>query len=455
MKNLKPIFEPKSVAVIGASRDQHKVGYGVVKNLKEGGFFYTNFSQQFRGDIYPVTINAKEILGLKCYKSVLQIRGAVDLAVIAVPSVSVFQVVRECVKKKVKGIVIISAGFAETGEEGKELQQKIVDMVRKAKIPLIGPNCLGIINTHASLNATFAPVMPPKGNVAFVSQSGALADSILDWSVESHYGFSKLISYGNSADLDVNDFIEFLSEDRQTKVIALYIEGISDGRRFMHVAKRCKKPIVVVKAGRTEAGMKAVGSHTGSLAGSFEVYKSAFRQSGVHLAETLQELFDYSWMLANQHRMKENSVAVITNGGGCGVLAADYCDMFGLKLSVPKESAFKKIDKKMHHAYSRRNPLDLVGDALPERYESAIDAMLSDSSVHGLVVIETLQTMTKPVEIAKIIVKAKRRFPRKPIVCAFMGGKFTRAGKMYLEAHGVAVFSDLERAVKNLKVLLS
>jgi acetyltransferase len=252
----------------------------------------------------------------------------------------------------------------------------------------------------------------------------------------------------------VSDLIEYLGRDRDTAVIAVYIEGLSDGRRFMEVARKCKKPVVVIKAGRTEAGMKAIGSHTGSLAGSFDVYRAAFRQSGVYYAETLQELFDYARMLSTQPRLRKNSVAIITNGGGCGVLAADYCDVYGLKLARPAERTFRRIDRKMHPAYSRRNPLDLVGDALPERYSAAINSMLSDSSVHGLVVIETLQTMTRPVENAKIIVEARRRFPGKPIVCAFMGGKFSREGKMYLEAHGVPVFAHLERAVKNLRVLL-
>lgn len=449
---MKAIFEPKSVAVIGASRDPHKVGHGVLKNLKDGGFFMTRFNQPFRGSIYPVNPNCESLLGLKCYKSLSKIRGHVDLAVIAVPAKYVLSVVKECVRKKVKGIIVVSAGFAEVGN--KLVQAKISSIVKKAKIPLVGPNCLGVINTHASLNATFAPVMPPKGSVAFVSQSGALADSILDWAVENNYGLSKMVSFGNAADVDVNDLIEYLGNDKDTKAIAVYIEGLSDGRRFMRVAKACRKPIVVIKAGRTEEGMKAIGSHTGSLAGSFDVYRAAFRQSGVIFAETLQQLFDYASVLSTQPRLKRNSIAIITNGGGCGVLAADYCDMFGLKLAVPSEKTFRKIDKKMHPAYSRRNPLDLVGDALPARYEAAINAMLSDSSVHGLIVIETLQTMTKPIENAKIIVNARKKFPKKPIVCAFMGGKFSREGKMYLEAHGVPVFAHLERAVKNLRVLL-
>jgi len=451
---MRDIFNPRSVAVIGASADPRKVGHGVLKNLKDGGFFLTKFSQPFKGEIFPVNLDSKEILGLRCYRSLLHVKQPVDLAVIAIPAKAVLPVIKDCVKKRVKGIIIIAAGFAETGEEGKKLQQQIVSVVKKARIPLIGPNCLGIINTHAPLNATFAPVMPPKGSVAFVSQSGALADSILDWAVENRYGFSKVVSYGNSADVDVNDILEFLSADRETKAIALYVEGIDDGRRFMQVAGRCRKPVVVVKAGRAEGGMKAVGSHTGSLAGSFEVYRAAFRQSGIYYADTLQELFDYAWMLSTQPRLKRNAVAVITNGGGCGVLAADYCEMSGLSLAAPGDGAFRKLDRKMHHAYSRRNPLDIVGDALPDRYEAAIGAMLSDSSVHGLLVIETLQTMTSPVENAKVIVSARKRFPGKPIVCAFMGGKFTREGKMYLEAHGIPVFSQLDRAVRNLRVLL-
>lgn len=451
---MREIFEPRSVAVIGASRDHQKVGYGVLKNLRDGGFFLTRFNAPFRGRIYPVNPKAGAVLGLKCYGSIAKVRGDVDLAVIAVPAPVVLSVVRDCVRKKVKGIIIVSAGFAEVSREGRLLQARIAALARKAGIPLIGPNCLGVINTHFNLNATFAPVMPPKGSIAFVSQSGALADSILDWAVENNYGFSKVISYGNAAGADVNDFVEFLSRDNDTKAIALYVESIADGRRFMDIARNCRKPIVVIKAGRTVSGMEAVGSHTGSLAGSFDVYCAAFRQSGVYFAETLQQLFDYARLLSSQPKLKRNSVAVITNGGGCGVLAADYCEMFGLQLARLNDRAFRRIEREMHPAYSRRNPLDIVGDALPERYEAAINAMLSDKSVSGLLVIETLQTMTRPVDNARVIVKARKKFPKKPIVCAFMGGKFTREGKMYLEAHDVPVFVELERAVRNLSVLL-
>ncbi|MCX8146944.1 MAG: CoA-binding protein [Candidatus Woesearchaeota archaeon] len=455
---LDKIFNPKSVALIGASRDEKSVGYGILKSLVKGCVFQGDYCKPFTGKIFPINPNTDEIMGIRCYKSILEIEEDIDLAIIAVPSKIVPQIMKECAKKKVSGAIIISAGFAELGEEGKRLQEETIKIAKASKIPVVGPNCLGIIRPSINLNSSFAPSMPPPGNVAFVSQSGAIADSVIDWAIEQKYGFSAIISYGNRADLDVYDFVEWLEKDEETKAIAIYLEGINDGRRFVEVASRVskKKPIIALKAGRTEEGTKAISSHTGSLAGSYEIYKAAFKQSGIIVAETIEELFDLAKALANQPKCRENSIAIITNGGGCGVLCADYCSSLGIGLAELKKSTIAKLDKsgQMHPAYSRRNPLDLVGDALPKRYEVAINTLLSEPYISGIIVIQTLQTMTDPEEDAKIIINAHKKHPNKPIICVFMGGYFSRKGVLLLEENGIPNYNDVSKAAKAMWALI-
>ncbi|MBU4241615.1 MAG: CoA-binding protein [Nanoarchaeota archaeon] len=451
---MKELFEPRSVAVIGASRNKLNVGHGVLYNLIYGGFFNTKHNKPFKGKIYPVNPKAKKILDLECYASVKDVKAEVDLGVIAVKAELVPLVVRECVEKKVKALIVISAGFGELGEEGKKLQAEIAALVKSANIPLVGPNCLGIINPHFNLNASFAPAMPPTGSIGFISQSGALADSVIDWALEKNYGFSKLISYGNAADLDLNDFIAYLDKDKDTKAIAVYVESIRHGKEFMKIARSVKKPIVVIKAGKTEQGVKAVSSHTGSLAGSYEVYKAAFKQSNVHLVENIEELFEAAEVLALLPKLKDNKIAIITNGGGAGVLTADYCFENGLILPKLSNETLSRLESKMHPAWSRSNPIDLVGDALSDRYNEAIFRVLKQKDVYGLIVIQTLQTMTDPVENAKAIISAKKHFSDKPVIAVYMGGMFTKEGKEYLKEHNIPVFNDPEKAVKAMKALV-
>lgn len=456
--NLEKLFNPKSIAVIGASRNTESVGYGILKSLTRGCVLSSEYCRSFAGKIYPVNPKADYILGAKCYNSIGDIEDYIDLAVIAVPAKIVPSVLRECGKKNVPFAIIISAGFAEIGEEGEKLQEQILKIAEESRIRIIGPNCLGIIRPSNNLNASFAPTMPPEGPVGFISQSGALADSIIDWAVEERYGLSALISYGNRADLDVHDFIEFMAEDEKTKAIAIYLEGLKDGRKFMEVCRRVskKKPIIVLKGGKTESGSKAISSHTGSLAGSYNIYKAAFKQSGVVIAETVEELFDLAKALAYQPPCKKNSIAIVTNGGGCGVLCADHCEEFGVHLAELKKSTIKKLDNtgKMHPAYSRRNPLDIIGDALPERYEAAINILLEEDYIHGLIVIQTLQTMTDPKEDAMKVIQAKEKFPEKPIICTYMGGLYSKRGGMILEANGIPDFNDIRKAASAMKALI-
>ncbi|MFQ5406672.1 MAG: acetate--CoA ligase family protein, partial [Candidatus Micrarchaeia archaeon] len=414
-------------------------------------------SKPFPGRAYAVNPKAKEVLGIESYPSVTLIPGKVDLAVICTPSKTVVQIMQECAQKKVKAVIITSAGFAELGENGKNLQEQVLSIAKVAGITVLGPNCLGIIRPPVCLNASFALTAPQPGQVAFVSQSGALADSIIDWAVENRYCFSLVASLGNSADVDASDFLKWCSQDESTKAIALYLEGIKDGRRFMEIARKVSrtKPIVLLKGGRSKEGVKAAGSHTGSLVGNFNVWQAAAKQSGIVMAETLQELFEMAEALAEQPRTSKNAVAIVTNGGGAGVLTADYCQKTGLNVVELKEETLKRLDESnaMHPAYSRGNPLDLIGDARPERYKVALDVVLSEDYIGSVIVIQTLQTMTDTKADAQIVIDAKKRHPHKPVVCVFMGGKFSKAGIELLRENNVSDFNDPRPAVRVMAAL--
>jgi acetate---CoA ligase (ADP-forming) len=458
MTELNHILKPKSIAVIGASRNRGSVGHGILQNLLRGGVFMSQYARPFKGKVYAINPKAKSILGKRCYPSVKAVSKHIDLAVICVPAKIVPGVMKECVDKRIKGAIIISAGFGEFGDEGRKLQDKVLEIAKKGNIRIVGPNCLGVLRMENHMNASFAPTMPPRGYVAFISQSGALADSVIDWAIDNRYGFSNVISYGNKADLDAHDFMEWLADDPETRVITLYIEGVRDGRKFLEVAKRVvkKKPVIALKAGRGEAGTKAISSHTGSMAGSYAIYEAAFKQSGIIQADTVEELFDLAKVLAEQPACKNNSVAIVTNGGGCGVLTADYCEECGVKLAELTPATIKKLDSsgKMHPAYSRRNPLDIIGDALPDRYQVAIRTLLSEPYICGLIVIQTLQTMTDPIKDGRIIIDAHKNWPAKPIICVYMGGRFSKSGVRYVEGHCIPDYNDPRKAAKAMWALI-
>jgi len=452
MRNLNKIFNPKSIAVIGATPRKNSVGQGLFKNILE----YQTFRKEV--EIYPVNPNRKKVLGKKSFPSILNIKEAVDLAIIAVPAVIVPKIIKECCQKKVEGIIVISAGFAETGKEGKILQDEILNRVRKAKIPMIGPNVLGIIRPSIELNTSFTPAIPQKGEIAIVSQSGALIDSIIDRNPLENYGFSTIISSGNEADLETSDFLEWLKLDSQTKVIALYIEEIKDGRKFLKIAKEVSKikPIVAIKAGKLKTGAKAISSHTGALAGSYEIYKAVFRKAGILEVETIEELLNIAKALAWQPRCK-NGIGIVTNGGGCGIVMADHCEDLGIKLKELKKETIKKIEKSgfMNPAWSKRNPVDILGDASPQRFKIAVEALLEQKDIYGLLIIETLQIMTKPVENGKIIIRAAKKYPQKPIICCFLGGKLTAPGIKLLEINRIPNFSELREGALAMKALIN
>ena len=447
--NLKRIFNPKSVVIIGATDRPGSVGRGLCKNLLEG--------KKFR-KIYFVNPFKEKVFGFKTYPKITDIKEEIDLAIIAVPAEIVPKVTKDCAKKKVGGVIIISAGFAEIGKKGKALQEKIVKILKEKNIPLIGPNCLGIIRPKIKLNATFAPATPKKGEIAFLSQSGALIDSLIDASLKMNLGFSLIVSYGNEAGLTLCDFLEFAKKDEETKVIALYIEGLKNGRKFFELTKEITKikPVLVLKGGKTEGAKKAVSSHTATLAGEKEVFSAAFKQAGVIEVESVEELFDLAKTLAWQPRCK-NQIGIVTNGGGAGVLCVDYCEELGIKLPPLSKKTLKKLKKSpiMHPAFSKQNPLDIVGDALPERYKLAIETLLSQKNINGLIVIQTLQIMTKPYENAKIIKEAKEKWKNKPIITVFMGGEGVKKAVDFLEKNKIPNYPDPLRAVKAMKALIS
>lgn len=416
---MKYIFNPKRVALIGASDEKNSVGLGLAKNMLSDNVFFVN----------P---NRKSVLGINCYDKITDIKEDIDLAVVAVPAKLVKSVINDCVNKKVKGVVIISGGFKEIGNEKEE--EEIRDILRENKIKLIGPNCLGIISEN--INASFSYTTPQKGSIAFLSQSGAIINSVID-----KVGFSKIVSYGNEADLGLVDFLEYLDKDKQTKTIAIYLEGIKDGRKFMEVARRIKKPIVLIKAGRSELGSIAVGTHTGALSGNYDVFVSAMKQVGVIVVDSIEELIDTAKVLAWLPKIN-GGVGIITNGGGLGVLAADYC--FEYKINLPKlnKETLLKL-KELKGVENKINPLDIIGDALPQRYQIAMDALLLQKDIGGLIVISAPQTMTDHKENARIVVEMRKKYPSKPIVCCFHSG----------ELEDIPNYSDVLRAVKSIKKL--
>ncbi len=441
---LESLLTPEAVAVIGASRTPGKVGHEVVANLIKGGF---------AGTIVPVNPSADEILDLKCYAEVKNCGCKIDLAVICVPTKIVLKEVEECIQAGARAIVVITAGFKEIGADGAQLEGELLRLCRSRDVRLMGPNCLGLINAHYKMNASFASKMPLAGGISVLSQSGALATAILDWAAARHLGLAKLVSIGNKADLDETDFIGAFAEDEQTKVIVGYLESISSGDEFVTVSETAasKKPIVILKAGTTAAGSKAASSHTGSLAGADIAYGAAFHRSGVIRAETFEELFDFATALAMQPLPKGNRVAIITNAGGPGIMAADAIENAGLQTAKLTGGIATALKKKLPAAASVGNPIDVLGDAEPDRYVMALNAAQEDEQVDAIIVILTPQAMTLPAETARVIAQNLRG--DKPVLACFMGGQDVMPGRDELVAHNLPDYPAPERAVAALKAM--
>lgn len=447
--NLDNFFTPKSVAVIGASHTPGKVGHSIVKDFLKA---------KFQGKIFPVNPDTTPILGLETYASVKDIPERIDLAVIAVPAKVVEKVLKECISKKINSAIIITSGFSETGKEGKKLEEKLKKIIRK-KIRVIGPNCLGIFDSFSKVDTLFLSEermkRPDKGNIAFISQSGAVGSTILDWLHEENIGISKFISYGNGIDVNEVDLITYLAKDEKTRVIAVYLEGIkSDGRKFFESLKRCCKikPIIILKAGKSEKGTKAVISHTGSLAGSSEVFSAVFKQTGAIEAANWEEFFDYIKVFSTQPFPRGERLAIVTDGGGFGVLATDEAERQGLVLKEPSKNLRKILEKQLPPYVILHNPFDLSGDATAERYRIVMEECLR-REYDGAIAIVLFQVPTLDEKVVDIIPEIAKKY-QKPVVVCSTGGKFTLKNVGRLESNGIPVYPTPERAVKAFSLLL-
>ncbi len=439
---LESFFEPASIAVVGASRTPGKVGHDVVKNLVEEGF---------EGEVFPVNPKADEVLGLECYGAVTDIEDEVELAVIVIPAQFVPGVLDECAQKGIGAVIIISAGFKESGEEGAELERKLAKKCAEHGIRCIGPNCLGVMSPHLKMNASFGPAMPQPGHIAFFSQSGALGTAVLDVAVGEAIGMSRFISYGNKADVDETDLIEALGEDERTGVILGYVESVDDGQRFMDVARRVThvKPVIMLKSGRTSAGARAASSHTGSLAGSDSAYEAAFAQCGVIRAETVGEFFDYARAFAGQKPPIGNRIAVVTNAGGPGIIATDAAGSSGLQMAELSEETMRTLNESLPPQASVQNPVDVLGDAKADRYQAALDAIAEDENVDMLLALLTPQTSTEVVETARAIGRIADK-TEKPVLATFMGRASVSGGWKVLQQKSVPDFHYPDSAVMAL-----
>jgi acetyl coenzyme A synthetase (ADP forming)-like protein len=431
---LKSFFEPKSVAVIGASTDPEKLGHAVVKNLVDGGY-------EKIGEVYPINLKADEILGHKAFASVLDVPGSIDLAVIVIPYPYVPDALRECGEKEIPAAIVISAGFREAGREGLDREYELIEISKQHNIRLIGPNCLGIIDSFTPLNASFAAGTPPSGPMAFMSQSGALGTAVLDIALAGRLGLSKFVSLGNKA-------------DENTNVILIYSEGMPNGQEFIRVAREVTrhKPVVAIKSGVTQAGSRAVSSHTGSLAGSEQAYRAAFRQAGVLRAESMESLFDMALALGYQPPLGGDHIAIITNAGGPGILATDALERAGMNLARFKNQTIKSLEQYLPDAASAANPVDVLGDARADRYRFALESVSADPGVDGLLIVLTPQAMTEIEATAHAVGDLADEID-KPILACFMGESEIRTGVDILQEYGVPNYPFPERAALAFKAM--
>ncbi len=444
---LKPFFEPSSVAVIGASSNPTKLGYAVLRNLVEGGYAQ-------RGRVYPINPGTREILGYPAYPSVVDVPDAIDLAVVVIPYPHVPEALRTCGQKGIPAAIVISAGFREAGREGLERELELVSIAHQYNIRLVGPNCLGVIDTFTPLNATFAAGNPPSGPLAFMSQSGALGTAVLDIALAGRLGLSKFVSLGNKADVSEIDLLEAWKDDGHTRVILIYTEGMPNGQEFIRVARRVtqKKPVVAIKSGVTQASSRAVSSHTGSLAGSEQAYQAAFQQAGVLRADSMEALFDMALALGYQPPLQGDRIAIITNAGGPGILATDALERAGLTLARFELETIYKLEQYLPDAASAANPVDVLGDALADRYQFALEPVANDPNVDGLLVLLTPQAMTEIDATAEVVSRLANKI-NKPLLACFMGEVKIKSGIDILTAHGVPNYPFPERAASALRAM--
>jgi len=434
----------RSVAIVGASQDPNKVGYAICRNMLA-----------FPGNLYPVNPKSPEVLGRTAYPTLAAIPGDVDAAVIAIPAKGVPQIVEEAGRKKIPLVVIISSGFREIGPAGKALEDEVIAIAKKYGIRIMGPNCLGLMLPLQGINTTFDPVSPKPGAITFISQSGAIITTIVDWSLPEEIGFSAVVSVGNQADLTFEEFIRFAGDDPRTKAIILYIEQIRDGRRFIDVVSHItpKKPVVAIKSGSSQIGQKAASSHTGSLAGSFAVYMAAFRQAGVIPVRSIREAFQAAELLASEGYPKGTRAVVISNAGGFAVLSSDYAERFGIGLVPFSPALIDELDAVLPADWSRENPIDMVGDSSADRYAKAFDVMIKNQDLWDIAfVIAVPSAISDPIRVANELVRFSKH-THKMIVGCMIGGDSMKTPLRILRDASIPNFPDLEdafRAVGNI-----
>ncbi|WP_457627841.1 acetate--CoA ligase family protein [Persephonella sp.] len=436
---LDTLFNPRSIAIVGATDKKEKVGYAIFKNIIEGGY---------KGKVYPVNRRIDSLEGYRVYHSITEIPDEIDLAIISIPIQYVPQLFDQLGEKGVKAAVVISAGGRETGEDGKKIEEEILRKARMYGIRFLGPNCLGFANTIINLNANFGLDKPLKGKTAFISQSGALFTAIMDWANQEQIGFSYAVSIGNMADIDFGDLIDYLGGKDEVETILIYMESLPEASKFASSARRVirNKPVIVAKAGRSETGQKAAVSHTGAIAGKDFLYSALFKRTGVVRSENVLQLFDLTEAFSKQPVPSGNRFVVVTNAGGPGVMAADQFDRWGIKPATLSRSTMEKLSSFLPPVWSHNNPVDIIGDASPERYRKTLEVLFDAREVDGIICILTPQYMTRPYETAQVFHQVSTG-KDKPFYAVLMGGEKLKEARYFLETHGVPVFDTPEEAV--------
>jgi acetyl coenzyme A synthetase (ADP forming)-like protein len=443
--SLKPLVRPETIAVIGASKDPSKWGYKVFHNIVSNGY---------KGKVFPVNPSTPEIDDQRCFPDVGSIPGGVDLGIVIVPAAAALHVVDECGAKGVKALCVITAGFSEVGPEGAALEEQLKEKVKSYGMRMLGPNTMGFLNNSISLNASIVPKMPPVGDISFMSQSGALGLSLVDWAIGNNLGMNCVVSTGNKADVSEADLLEYFDEDKHTWTIAMYIEGLKDGRRFIDVAKKVKKAKLAIKAGVSQAGARAAASHTGSLAGSDAVYDAAFRQCGVVRVEGVEEMFDAAMALSTQPMAKGNRVAILSNGGGAAIMASDACERRGLKVPELKRHTKAGIARLLPAFASVKNPIDTVARSDYDIYKDTLKMLIDDHDIDCVMVIYAHAGFTSAAEPARAVVDMLReKFP-KPVVACWMGGREVSAVANMFRRNLVPYYPVPERAAEALSSLI-
>jgi acetyltransferase len=436
---LNHFFTPKSVAIVGASQRKNSVGYRLLLNMQEAGF---------KGGLYPVNNKRESLLGLKAYPDLNTVPEELDLVVIATPAPSVPDIMRQCGEKGVSSVIIITAGFGELGAAGERLQQEILDIAHRYGIRIIGPNCLGVVRPSAQLNATFGDGTVKDGNLALLSQSGAICTAILDWAKSQDIGFSTVVSMGGAADIDFGEVLDYLATDSKTTGILMYVEGIRDARRFLSGLKAAArlKPVILIKSGRHDAGCKAAMSHTGAMVGGDNVFDAAIARAGVVRVYSINELFSAARVLANNYVVNNDRLAIITNAGGPGVMSTDRAEDVGIHMAELSPSSIAALDEVLPAHWSHANPVDILGDATSDRYQKALGICLNDENIGGVLVILTPQAMTNPTQVAQCIIDGTKG-SKKPVLASWTGGARVQEGRNLFAASEIAHFSTPEVAV--------